>query len=399
MSILRSMGNSRSQLALVTPQMLIWGRVTAQMSVEAVARKLSVKKEKVEAWESGDALPTVKQLRKLAKAYNQTFAAFYLPSPPKSTIQLPNDYRRHAGTTLIGLSPELALDIRTAWERRQIVLDLYEEQGEVPVEFDASTELTSDPEKTAIEIRNLLGIKYEKQREWLDSRIGFNFIRESIEAVGVLVFQTTSVPVREVRGYSISESVLPVVVVNRKDSYAARSFTLIHELTHIMLKSGGLCDLTANGETPPEDLKFEVFCNHVAGATLIPEEILLREPVVLNHSGSSEWIEEDIETLSKVFCASRETVVRRLLMLGLTTSQFYEAKRQKYQEEIKSLPKKKGFVTPPINVVSASGKPYVRAVLDAFNSERITSTDVADYLGIRLKHLDQVVQIVGGVPL
>src|SRR3990172_11859334 len=323
MSILIGMG--RSQAALVKPQMLIWGRVTAQMSVEEVARKLRVKMEKIHAWESGDALPTVKQLRRLAKAYNQTFAAFYLPSPPKSNIPLPHDYRRHAGTTLIGLSPELALDIRTSWERREIILDLYSEQGESPTEFSATTELTSDPEKTALEIRNLLSVTYEKQKEWQDHRIAFNSLRESVESVGVLVFQTTGIPVSEVRGYSLSESVLPVVVVNRKDSYPARSFTLLHELTHIMLRSGGLCDLIANGETPPEALKAEVFCNYVAGAALIPKDYFLKEPAVLKHSDSSQWLEDDIEAISKIYCASRETVVRRLLVLGLTTSQFYEA--------------------------------------------------------------------------
>ena len=39
----------KSQPALIKPQMLIWGRVTAQMSVEEVARKLRVKTEKIHA--------------------------------------------------------------------------------------------------------------------------------------------------------------------------------------------------------------------------------------------------------------------------------------------------------------------------------------------------------------
>lgn len=114
----------------------------------------------------------------------------------------------------MGLSPESALDICTSWERREIVLDLYSEQGESPKEFTATTELISDPESTALEIRNLLGINYEKQKEWQDHRVGFNSLRESIELVGVLVFPTTGIAVSEMRGYSLNESVLPVVVVN-----------------------------------------------------------------------------------------------------------------------------------------------------------------------------------------
>lgn len=375
--------------------MLVWGRITAQMSVGDVSRRLRVKPEKIHAWESGDALPTVKQLRRLARIYNQTFAAFYLPYPPKSNIPIPQDYRRHAGTTLVGLSPELALDIRTSWERREIILELHAEQAEAPKEFAATTDFTVDPEEIGLEIRNLLGISYGKQKEWQDPRISFNQLREALESIGVLVFQTTSIPVSEVRGYSLNETVLPVIVVNRKDSYSARSFTMMHELAHLMLRSGGLCDLVNNGEAPPESLRVEVFCNHVAGASLIPKDSFLSEPTVKQHDENSEWLDEDIKTLAQTYCASRETVIRRLLVLGLTTSAFYETKREQYQDEIKNLPKRKGFVTPSINLVSASGKPYVRAVLDAFYSERITSSDVVDYLGIRLKHLDQVAGMLG----
>jgi len=387
------MGKSYS--AQVKPQMLIWARVTAQMSAEDVARRLHVKKEKFNAWESGEALPTVNQLRRLARIYNQTFAAFYLPSPPKSNIPFPKDYRRNAGTTLVGLSPELALDIRTSWERREIILDLYAEQQEVPIEFTKIIDLTDDPEKVGIEIRNLLDIDYKKQKKWQDYRIGFNSLRESLESIGVLVFQTTNIPVSEVRGYSLNETVLPVIVANRKDSYPARNFTMMHEFTHLMLRSGGLCDLVTNSEIQPESLKVEVFCNHAAGAALIPKDSFLREPIVRQHVRTLEWMDEEIETLSRTYCASRETVVRRLLILGLTSSVFYETKRHQYQDEIKSLPKRKGFVPPPVNLVSASGKPYVRAVLDAFYSDRITSSDVVDYLGIRLKHLDHVVDMLG----
>jgi Zn-dependent peptidase ImmA (M78 family)/DNA-binding XRE family transcriptional regulator len=366
------------------------------MSVEDVARKLRIKPEKIYAWESGEALPSIAQLRKLARAYHQTFAAFYLPSPPKSDVPVPKDYRRNAGTTLVSLSPELALDIRTSWERREILLELFEEQEEEPVKFTATAELDTDPDMVAEEIRGLLGITYETQTKWKDPRIGLNFLREAMENAGVLVFQSTKVPVSEVRGYSLSEDLLPVVVVNRKDSAAARSFTLLHEITHVMLRSGGLCDLQPNGEMAPEATRVEVFCNHVAGAALVPKELLLNELIVQGHASHSVWVDEDIEALARIYSVSREVIARRLLILGLTTSQFYESKRKQYQEEKKSAVKAKGFPTPSGNLVSASGKPYVRAVLNAFYSERITSADVVDYLGVRPSHLDKVASLLGG---
>lgn len=108
------------------------------------------------------------------------------------------------------------------------------------------------------------------------------------------------------------------------------------------------------------------------------------------HGRSPEWEDEEIEELAQTYGVSQEVLVRRLLTLSLTTKAFYERKRRQYLDELERRPKRKGFVTPAVDAVSALGKPYVRLVLDAFRSLRLTANDVADYLGVRLKHLDAV---------
>lgn len=386
---------SKSAQAIIKPELLIWARTIARLKPEDVARKLGVKVEKFNSWESGNAQPTVKQLRRLAQIYHQTFAAFYLPAPPQSNYSIPHDYRRHVGKIITNISPELALDIRTSWERRDIVLDLFAEQGAAPPSFTATLNPKSSPELAGAEIRKLLGLTIEQQKEWRDNRIVFNWLRESIEAIGVLVFQSTKLQVNEIRGYSLDRTPLPIIVINRKDSYAGRSFTMLHELTHILMHNAGLCDLTNDEKTAPEDLKIEVFCNYVAGASLMPKDLLLTESAVAAHGSSVIWSDEEIKSLADTYGVSQEVVVRRLLILGLTTSGFYEAKRHQYQEALKRLPKQKGFVSPPVDAVSMSGKTYVRAVLDAFYSERITTSDAASYLGVKLKHLDYIANAVG----
>jgi Zn-dependent peptidase ImmA (M78 family) len=61
-----------------------------------------------------------------------------------------------------------------------------------------------------------------------------------------------------------------VVALNTRDAPQARTFTLLHELAHIALRTGeALCDLT---EQTPADARVEVFCNHVAGAALQPRD-------------------------------------------------------------------------------------------------------------------------------
>src|SRR2546428_6352015 len=148
--------------------------------------------------------------------------------------------------------------------------------------FEAVASTEEDPETVGDRLRNVLGITYEVQREWRNTRVAFNAWREAAEGVGVLVFQATDVPVAELRGYSISVDPLPVVVVNRKDSYSGRSFTLLHEMTHVLLRSGGLCDLAG-------EQAIEIFCNHAAGAALVPSGSLLKEQTVLAHGESPEW--------------------------------------------------------------------------------------------------------------
>ena len=106
------------------------------------------------------------------------------------------------------------------------------------------------------------------------------------------------------------------------------------------------------------------------------------------------WADEAIEELAKFFACSREALVRRLVTLGLATTQFYEEKRQQYQDEYASKPRSKGFLAPAQDVLSRLGRPLVRLVLDGLNAERLTTSDASDILGVRLKHLSELTHAV-----
>ena len=59
----------------------------------------------------------------------------------------------------------------------------------------------------------------------------------------MLVFQLQGISTDEMRGVSIAENILPVVAVNVKDKPNGRTFTLLHEFTHLLLRQSGICDL------------------------------------------------------------------------------------------------------------------------------------------------------------
>jgi len=327
----------------------------------------------------------------VARVYRQSFAAFYLPTRPPLFKPPVTDYRLLPGSHAKAMSSEVAFDVRQSLDRRSISLELYSDLHEAPPEFTSRADLSQDPEAIAVQTREQLGITIGRQREWRDPRVAFNSWRAAIERLGVLVFQAVGIALDEMRGYSIAQFPLPIVVVNRKDSPAGRIFSLLHEYAHLLLRSSGICDLEIAPRPTSAEQKTEVFCNFVAGATAVPRAELLMHPVVRQHRGKS-WADEDILEMARFFCVSREVVVRRLLILGLTTESFYTEKRQIFQKEYAEREIAEGFVPPSTNIVSAAGKPFVRLVLNSFNSDLITSSDVSDYLGVKLSHLDKIAE-------
>jgi Zn-dependent peptidase ImmA (M78 family)/transcriptional regulator with XRE-family HTH domain len=385
-------------LALVKRELLVWARKSAGLSIEEAAKKVQVKPEKLAAWESGEARPSIQQLRKLGRAYRRPLAVFYLPEPP-ADFQAMHDFRRLPGEVAGIESPELRLEIRKARYRRQVALDLYRSLGEDPPVFTLTASLTEDPETVAGRARATLNGALP-QHEWKTAYQALNGWRSAAERIGVLVFQAVDVAVDEMRGFSVAELPLPAVVVNIKDSPRARAFSLAHELAHLMLREEGLCDLAEDAPRPAPEQRVEVFCNHVAGALLVPAEELLREQVVRQHPRSPVWSDEELMALVNRFQASRETILRRLLLLERTTEAFYRQKRREFLEAYKEQQKEKereGGFAPPDRVALASAGPlFARLVLDSFHQEKITSSDVSEYLDVRLKWMDKIEHAVFG---
>jgi Zn-dependent peptidase ImmA (M78 family) len=388
---------AKSISALVTPSVLRWARELAGMDVPAAADKISTLEERIIAWEAGDAKPTLRQARLLATAYRLPLATFYLPEPPATTIRLPKDYRRLAGTLMDGISSAIRLSVRDAWEKREIALDLISTQGLKPDQFSIRANLQDDPEDVGEKIRRMLGVTLSEQSEWRDTRKAFNAWRRYVEAAGALVLQTSEIPLDEMRAYSLYAPLLPVIVLNRKDAPAGRSFSLLHECAHLALRTEGICDQMTEVDRSAEEQQLEVFCNAVSAASLVPKTPILEHPIVRRHRHGLDWSDSEIQQLSRAFSISREAILRRLLTFNLTTRAFYEHKRAEQEEEYRNRPAEKGgFVPPPVNVLSSLGRPYVKLVLDSLAAGELTMSDAADYLGLKLKHLPALIGTLEG---
>jgi Zn-dependent peptidase ImmA (M78 family) len=105
--------------------------------------------------------------------------------------------------------------------------------------------------------------------------------------------------------------------------------------------------------------------------------------------------EQGIEEAARDFSVSRYVIARRLLNADAISMAHYKALVEKWQKERRPKPKKKtkGGPSPSVTAVSELGSTFVSRVVDAHASGLITDADVADYLSLRLKHLDRAASL------
>ncbi|MGD0743412.1 MAG: XRE family transcriptional regulator [Acidimicrobiales bacterium] len=283
----------RSAEALVEPELLTWARSTAGLDLAEAARKAAVDVDRLANWENGEQRPTIAKLRDLARVYRRPLAAFYLPEPPEDP-RPPKDFRRLPGEVAGVESPELRYELRKAIARRDFALELLVANDEEAPVLGLQAQLTDAPEHLGSKIRRYLGVTPREQARWLPPYGAFNAWRDAIEFAGVLVTQLTDVELSEVRGFSISDQPLAVIAVNIKDAPNGRTFSLMHEFVHVILRQGGLCDLEDEEDRPRDLLNVERFCNRTAAEALMPEAAVLASPAVVNHGPNVQWSDSEL---------------------------------------------------------------------------------------------------------
>lgn len=388
--------------AIVEGSVLAWARKSAGYSVQDVADKFKKDPELVEAWEDGREYPYMGQLRRMANFYKRPISDFYLPAPPDER-PMPHDFRRSPGEVSGSYTPGLRKQLRFARERQDIAKDLHEDMGDPLPEFGHRVRLTDSPETVGELIRKILRVTTEDQRTWNNPYATLKGWRQRIEAENVLVFQFNNVDVQEAWGFSIVEPIYPVIGMNKKLAPNGRTFTMLHEFTHLLLGTGGICDIDDFTPRAADDMKVEIFCNHSAAAALMPEIEFKADPIVCSREGPAvDWTEKEISDIATNFGVSREAALRRLLTFNLTTISFYRGKRAAYHAQLaaqkaqeRERNRNKPFVgqSAPQRAVSDFGGNFVRTVLDSLGEQRITLADAAQYLQVRAPAVRKVQEL------
>jgi Zn-dependent peptidase ImmA (M78 family) len=365
------------------------------MEIEEVAARFpdSVTAERIAIWESAEELPTptLAQLKKLSEIYRRPLAVFFLQNAPRE-FPVPHDFRRMPGEGFGAISPALRFELRAAQERRLSALQFYDELEEDPPAFVLTGTMREAPATLGARAREALGITIQEQFAWRNQYEAMKAWKLRVEGLGVLVFQTSGIATSEMRGFSIAENPLPVMGINRAETPRARIFSMMHELTHLMVPTSGVCDFNEDVGAPPEERRIEVYCNSVAAEILAPAEVFLAQVEIGNHPARPRvWEEETIVTLSNRFHVSREFIVRRLLEHRRCTNDFYRTKREIYHQQ---------YLADRANTQDVRelwgkkrqrilGDAFTRLVFDTHREGHLTLSEMLGHLQIKVKHLPQ----------
>ncbi len=381
--------------AKINPVVLRWWRDELSLASSFVAEKLGKSSEDLESWETWVDYPTMSQLEKIANVYKTHISVFYLPSPPEK-LKPKIDYRWIDMLLDHDARYKLEMNIAEAVQRKTIALDLFSTLdltiGSLP---DANIKMGVD--KVAGIIRDFL---------WEGSHIGgstftgknsYDVLRHwkmCIEAKNVLVSQTSvnthlSLEVSMVRGFCIAGEWIPMIVLNSKDSPRGKVFTLLHELTHIVIwwKSEVQNIDFRNMDDPKMDPE-EIFCNKVAAEILVPQKSFL------NLVSDKNFI-LSIESVSKIargYGVSEEVIMRRLLDFNKIDKSDYERFRA---DNSKKWEDKKNDNSKPIvpyyrKVLGANGHLFTYLTLTAYQREKINLLNVWQFLKASLVHLPKI---------
>lgn len=368
--------------------LLIWARESIAMSKNQASERTGISGSRLSQLEGGNKKPTLDELKELAKVYKRTLATLLLSEPPKEK-PLPKD-RRSVNSKDIGKFHEKTIiAVRKARALAQSYVELRQELGIQIPNFKISASLKNNPKDVAKKVSDVLHIS--EVREISNINLALDSYIEKVESLGIAVFQLTLTK-DNLRGLSIVDDVVPIIGIKRGQEPAhSKTFTLFHELGHVILNQGGLCDLSLNS-----DIEIEKWCNSFAAGILIPKEDLIQSEIVNNqrNSGNKIWNKMDLIKLGSIFHVGPLAILRSLLDNKLTTTAFYNEKHIAWNKPQFGRAKESKGRELHKESLQERGRTYVSLAFSAFDQNRIDLKDLSDFLGLKISYIPKTRQLL-----
>jgi Zn-dependent peptidase ImmA (M78 family)/plasmid maintenance system antidote protein VapI len=367
----------------INPERILWCCADYGITLDELALELDIAPGRIERVITGENGITFNQLRKVADFFGRG-VLFFLEEGPVDAAEVHTAQFRTLTNQKPEVTPELKKFIERVEKQREVYLGLLEDMDETERVRFSAPDLRENPiPEAARVVRTWLG---------LGNRNDFNSYRTAVEAKGILVFRSNGfsgkwqIPKESpIIGFTLYDPDCPVIVVRKQASEHRQTFTLMHELGHLLLhKSSSIDD---NFDLDSSHGR-ERDANSFAGHLLVPDNFL----ALINDSERPEEVSQFDLWLDRHCTAwgvSCEVILRRLLDAGRLPQSAYAAYRLWHHATLIVTQQGKGSRLyrhrEPMHVF---GDTYVRTVLDALNARHITLTKASSYLdSIKIKDL------------
>jgi Zn-dependent peptidase ImmA (M78 family) len=220
-------------------------------------------------------------------------------------------------------------------------------------------------------------------------------IKHWINQLAKLGINVASHPLGEddgIRAFSLYRSTKAIIVLNSDETDNGKLFSLMHELSHILLRNTGVCDLKRS--------EIENFCNRFASEILIPDGILSQ--LIEKYDVSDENSEDTSGKIARRLRVSKLAVLTRLLqekIIKPTTydklsveeyKKFSSLKQNKIERQKKNAASGKSTgVNPYLLNKARIGNYFLGELFIAYNSGKITPFEAGKYLGFKPKTINK----------
>lgn len=395
--------------ALINKETLATVGATKEVSAAFIAERTKLSLKKVKCWlnTQDTTLPTFNQAKVIAKCLHIPFAALYM-----NALDLPLEQIRKYKIKNFRLLPNggatddssVNIAISDLLQARSFLIKTKSELGEdinlFRPDFAPHNDTTT---YWAAAMRTVFKINLQEQFATASARKFYLYVREAIEAQGIFVHCFTDVSVDTVRGIAIYDSDMPIIGINDADRYPAKTFSMIHELVHILKRQSSMCNEMFSSFSHHKE---EVFCNAVAGECLVPAEAL---STILRNRRIENFTMDDIASLAQVFSVSKEVIVRRLLDSEKISQTAYEvyvyeiqrlfATERDAQREAAKIARAEGRQAgfqkrQEYVAIDKTSSSLCRTLYNGYYDEFFSKQDVARYLGMNQKHVDKFLKEV-----
>jgi Zn-dependent peptidase ImmA (M78 family) len=369
----------------INPEILRQCREQIGLEMEVVDKKLKIKSG---AMENGEIKPTFKQLEKIANLYqvpewvfiseslpeeyrfNETVPAFRQFSTDNNNIF--SDYKVRCLTTRVGRFRNLILEFRDDMDES---VELFN-----PPQLEDN----SSPEFVAKQVRDWLGVK--------DDNFSFSEWKEKLEEKNIFIFLSSKyrgwshVDKEILRGLAIYHSQLPIIIINDSDAKKAQSFTLFHELGHLLRKENAIDNWDGHSKN------VEKWCDEFSGNILMPTGHIQLAARSVSDLKNTKMIAKSFQ-VSSYACLVR---LRQLKIINQKQYHIFETQIIKeYKEHQKRLSESEGG---PIRkrskeILNQYGSIYTRAVFQAYHDDEIGLHKLCGLLD--LKNVSHVFEMEG----